>query len=216
MSYAARGMSGLAARLVLAATLTLSLAASAGVERTVTEGPDWTRVEEPGLRPVKAIWQGFKAVGYHSSLSLAEGNEKFPGIGSIEVLRGLRRGTIELVSNTYMSMAGSRPRPYTHVGQVNRFIERDPLLRNAADAAVGLGAASAAGAAQPAIGAAGIYGTQKIVDRAPLNPVLRQEFAAERRHQRELRRRAQENYLGDRAHTNSAPPGRGNLLREYR
>jgi hypothetical protein len=186
------------------------------VQPRVVQGPDWVQVEEPALRPFKGFWEGTKAFGYHSKMALASGNVKFPFFGSIEVLRGVRRGSIELVSNTYNSMGGSYPRPYGKMGRTNQFIEGDPLLRHVADAVTYAGVYSVANVSNLGGHVIGTLAAQKVVDQAPVNPEMRRAISEERRYRRERVRQAQEAYVGPRASINPAPPGRGDLLRPYR
>jgi hypothetical protein len=84
--------------------------------------------EEPALRPYKAFFQGLRALFDRSHEALREGNTKMPVIGSVEVVRGMRRGAIDCVEYTYRSVAGSLPPradEYKKAGSVNKYIDED-------------------------------------------------------------------------------------------
>lgn len=202
--------------LLLAVLLAASTAPAQVVEPRITMGPDWVQIEEPALRPFKGFWEGTKALGFQSRAALVEGNTKFPLIGSVEVLRGVRRGGIEMFSRTYMSMAGSHPRSYDRVGATNLFIEGDPVLRHAADAATYAGVYSVTGGSSIGGPVLGTMAVQKVVDQAPVNPELRRDVINQRKARRERVQRAQASYIGPRATVNAAEPGRGDLLKPYR
>jgi len=150
-------------------------------------------------------------VGYQSVRSFVEGNEKFPVLGSVEVFRGMRRGTVELVEGTYMGMAGTPARSYKQLGSTNKMIEAEPLLNVAADvaacAAIGFGSGRSIESAWGAT--AGLYGAQIVTDHSPLDP-RRQEKSQEREVVR-----AQRDYIGDRAKVNVKLNDTGNLLKKY-
>ncbi|MBI5096027.1 MAG: hypothetical protein HZB26_26775 [Candidatus Hydrogenedentes bacterium] len=188
--------------LVAAGVFVSSAGFAAEVKPKAKAEQDWEKVEEPALRPYKCLWSGMKSVVYNTTKSFAQGNEKLPILGSIEAFRGLRRGSVDLVSGTYMGMAGSKPRPYNELGRPNRIIEDDPLLRNVADTAP-----SALLTPYPVP----LFVAQKGVDRSPVAPEqykqnLKEQKKArmEKARQRELRK-----HLG----ITEQPEGRGNLLR---
>lgn len=99
----------------------------------------YRRVEEPALRPFRAFFRGIGAVFYQSAQALREGNEKFPGLGTVEVFRGLRKGGVELVQGTYMGMAGTEPWGYDEVGAANDMIDENLLLAYTLDTATAWG-----------------------------------------------------------------------------
>jgi len=99
----------------------------------------YRRVEEPALRPFRAFFRGIGAVFYQSVQALREGNEKFPGLGTVEVFRGLRKGGVELVHGTYMGMAGSKHWGYDEVGAANEMIDENLLLARLMDTATAWG-----------------------------------------------------------------------------
>lgn len=110
-------------------------------EDEMPRNPDfyYRRVEEPALRPYRAFLRGIGAVFYQSAQALKEGNEKFPGLGTVEVFRGLRKGGVELVHGTYMGMAGSKHWGYDEVGAANRMIDDNLLLAYTLDTATAWG-----------------------------------------------------------------------------
>ncbi len=110
-------------------------------EDEMPRNPDfyYRRVEEPALRPYKAFFRGIGAVFYQSAQALKEGNEKFPGIGSVEVFRGLRKGGVELVQGTYMGMAGTEHWGYDELGSANEMINENLLLAGFMDTATAWG-----------------------------------------------------------------------------
>ncbi len=172
---------------------------------------DWEKIEEPALRPYKALLRGVGAFGYQSLRGFVEGNEKFPVLGSVEVFRGMRRGTIEFVSCTTMGLAGASSLSYRTLGKANRTIEDDPGLNFMADVTASAipGLAGAAGAEGLAAGAASFYAAQKAVDHSPVDP-----NRAEKKYEREVMK-AQRQYIGDRALLNVKQNDTGNLLKKY-
>ena len=110
-------------------------------EDEMPRNPDlyYRRVEEPALRPYRAFFRGIGAVFYQSVQALKEGNEKFPGLGTVEVFRGLRKGGVELVHGTYMGMAGTEHWGYDEVGGANRMIDDNLLLAYTLDTATAWG-----------------------------------------------------------------------------
>jgi len=172
------------------------------VEVEPKPGPDWERVEEPALRPYKALWSGLKSVVFNTTKSFAQGNEKAPILGTVEVFRGFRRGSVDLISGTYMSMAGSEPRPYRKLSRPNRILEDDPLLRNVADTT------------PPALLTpvpVPIFVAQKAVDRSPVAPEQHKQYMKDLKKTRMERARMRE--LAKHQGLPEQPEGRGNLLR---
>ena len=176
--------------------------------------PDWVKVEEPALRPYKAVFRGVRALVFHTVKGLADGNEKWPGIGSVEIFRGFRVGMVELTNSTYKGMAGSKMPDYKVTTKPNKVIEKDIVLRNAADGLTAgfVFAGAGAGVADAAKAGTAIFAGQKIVDRSPVDP-KRKERADERKSRR---KEAQERYLEHRANINNKPENTGNLVRKFR
>src|SRR5690606_13039009 len=119
------------ARILTVTVLALCVAFTAVAES------EFGNPEEPALRPYKGLWRGIKAFTFNVVRSIDYGNRKFPGLGMVEIGRGVRYGAIELASSTYTGMMGSRPRPTRDYGRLNEFIDSDMLLRNAANLAGG-------------------------------------------------------------------------------
>jgi hypothetical protein len=135
---------------------------------TVSVADQFGNPEEPALRPYRGMWRGIKAFTYNVVKALNEGNRKFPGLGIVEVGRGVRYGTVELASGTYMGMMGSRPKPVKYYSRPNEILDNDWLLRNTADT---LGGAIFWGhwdAETNLAAAAGVFTAQKVVDHSPV------------------------------------------------
>ena len=188
--------------------------------------------EEPGLRPFKWMWRGVKAFAYQPVVALDQGNRKIPGLGSAEVFRGLRKGSIELDESVFRGMIGSVPpdaKDYRKLSTVNTVVDNDLLLRNATDFA----SCAYIGLITPASAAfgstAGTFVMQKIADHCPVVSRDKQvELAKQAEQVREGRKaaraqaaaasgksgveRAQEKYLGDRAIINKKPKLAGDLI----
>jgi len=202
---------------------------------------DWEKVEEPALRPVKALGRGFAAFWYQTVQGLAAGNERLPILGSVEIFRGMRHGIVEFTEHTATGMAHSAPRDWKVQGATNTVINEDILLRNAADfistAAIARFPGNAS-AADSVLFASGVHVGQKIIERSPDNPDkdarlearvqrARESYLMQVGHSRvtveeraRLReeepswKRAQRSYIGDRADVNPRDDrGGGNLLR---
>lgn len=125
--------------------------------------------EETALRPYKGFWRGVKAFTYNVVKSLDKGNRKFPGLGVVELGRGVRYGTVELLSSTYMGMAGSRAKPYRAYSRPNEILDSDWLLRNTADTLGGAVFWGHGGTIESNLtGAAGVFTAQKVVDHSPV------------------------------------------------
>lgn len=92
--------------------------------------------EEPALRPYKWLYQGVKSLFYHTGDQFVEGNLHAPVVGSVQGLRGLRRGTVSLGESAYRGVVYA-PVPsrehYKSLGAANSAIEQDMLLRNGSD-----------------------------------------------------------------------------------
>ena len=201
---------------------------------------DWEKVEEPALRPVKAVGRGFAAFWYQTVQALADGNERFPILGSIEVFRGMRYGLVEFAEHTTTGMAHSHPRDWRETGTANAVINDDILLRNAADFTTSAGIARVGGASlknSVAFGS-GVWAGQQLIEQSPDNPdkdarlearvqraresylmqtghrTLTVDERAQLREEEPEWRRAQRSYIGDRADENPRRDrGGGNLLR---
>jgi len=94
--------------------------------------------EEPALRPYKWVWHGLKSFVYQTKESFVRGNMNTPVVGSVETLRGVRRGSFEMVESTYRGgvFAPLPPRnthAYRELGMFNTYAESDWLLRNTSD-----------------------------------------------------------------------------------
>lgn len=170
-----------ARKLLAIAVLLLPLLAGADVVKAAYEGR-LGNPEEPALRPYKGIWRGVKALIRCPLEAVAEGNRKFPVLGTVEVFRGLRRGTIEFATNSYAGMAGSLPKEVDYRSKPNVLVESKPLGAAALDTATGalvLGGSGASGSVLKA--AVGVCAAQQIVDRSPLGaPPQKAETAAEK------------------------------------
>lgn len=201
---------------------------------------DWEKVEEPALRPVKAVGRGFAAFWYQTVQALAAGNERLPILGSVEVFRGVRHGLVEFAEHTSTGMTHSAPRDWKSTGAANTVINEDILLRNAADIATSVGIAGVGGASTESslLFGAGVWTAQQVVECSPDNPdkdarrdarvqraresylmqaghrALTVEERAQLREEEPEWKRAQRGYIGDRADENPRRNrGGGNLLR---
>jgi len=145
--------------------------------------------EEPAMRPYKWLFRGVLALLAHPVIAFKEGNMKTPVLGSVEVVRGLRRGAIELDESIFRGLVFTPPPPpgsWKEMGYVNTFLERDPFLAYLADFLAGgypyglkvhgpLGldfignVTGAAKAGQEAVElSAVIFAGQQVVDLAPM------------------------------------------------
>jgi hypothetical protein len=92
--------------------------------------------EEPALRPYKWLYQGVKSLFYHTGDQFVEGNLHAPVVGSVQGLRGVRRGTVSLGESVYRG-AVYAPVPsrdhYKSLGAANTAIEGDMFTRNSSD-----------------------------------------------------------------------------------
>ncbi len=92
--------------------------------------------EEPALRPYKWLYRGAKSLVFHTGDQLLEGNLHTPALGSVQGLRGLRRGTVELGESVYRGAVFAPVPPagdYKRLGSANTILERDFFLRNSSD-----------------------------------------------------------------------------------
>ena len=123
--------------LAVTGLVSLILCASAwGIEPTY-EGR-YGNPEEPATRPYKAMLRGVRAFVHQTGKAVAEGNEKVPVVGVLEIFRGIRRGTVEFCTSTYQGMAGSLVTdPIEDFGRPNLFVEKHPVVRDLSDAATG-------------------------------------------------------------------------------
>jgi len=173
--------------------------------------------ETPALRPYKWLWHGVKSLFYHTGKSFAKGNMGTPVLGSVEGLRGLRKGTVELGESAFKG-ALFTPVPqknyYKGLHNANETIGDEPFLKNLSDFAFSLP----------------FFPLMKVLDEHPgisddKVDILwsRAERTREaRREAREARKpalprvkAAQKRYLGDRAEFDNREQaeGRGNLLK---
>jgi hypothetical protein len=201
---------------------------------------DWEKIEEPALRPVKAVGRGFAAFWYQTVQALAAGNERFPILGSVEIFRGFRHGLVEFTEHTATGMAHSQPRDWKQTGTVNTVINEDILLRNAADFATNVAIARVPGNSMEnsLLFGSSIWTAQKVLEQSPDNPdkdarlenrvqraresylmqvghrTLTVEDRGRLREEEPSWKRAQREYIGDRADVNPRRDrGGGNLLR---
>lgn len=152
--------------------------------------------EEPALRPYTGLWRGIQAFSYNVVKGLDRGNRKFPGLGVVEMGRGVRYGTVELITSTAKGMAGSKPEPhYTEYQKPNEIIDSDMLLRTTANT-LGEGIIWAHGGSWESNlwGAAGTFTAQKVVDHSPVLSDREKELYL----QKVPRYTAQGRYLGRR------------------
>lgn len=176
--------------------------------------------EEPALRPYKWLYHGVKSLVYHTGDQFVEGNMHTPYLGSVQGLRGLRRGSVELGESVYRGGVYA-PVPhkdqYKMIGRANTIIERDFLLRNSSDFLFSWY----------------FFPAQKFVDYYPLEGDtkvnIRMREARETRAARDAAadareavdpeenrvKRAQRSYIGDRADygIQKSDLGRGNLMK---
>ena len=192
-------------RLTVLATLAFVCMSAAYAVQPAYFGP-MGNAEEPALRPYKWIWRGLKALGYQPVKAFEKGNLKTPVLGSIETLRGVRKGAIELGESAFRGLTYTAPPSKGHykgLGAVNTVIDSDLLLRNVAD------------------GLTTIYPVQKVIDHYPVQGedtqlAIEKKARAVRQARKEAAReraRARERYLGDRMVVNKPAPYTGNLLK---
>jgi hypothetical protein len=176
--------------------------------------------EEPALRPYKWLYRGVKSLVYHTGDQLVEGNAHTPFVGSVQGLRGLRRGTVELGESLYRGgvYAPVPPRDsYKSLSSANTYIENDLFLRNSTDFVFSWYFFPA----QKAVDYYPLEGNTKVglrMKEAREVRMARDAAAAEREKKdpREDRvKRAQRDYIGDRADygTKKSVNGYGNLMK---
>lgn len=171
---------------------------------------DWPKVEEKALRPYKGFFRGIRAFAHHTVTALAEGNEKLPVFGSVEVFRGVRKGTVELASSTYMGMMGARHKPYDYYSKPNVIIDSDPLLYHAADFATPLAMGTLASGVRTGLQTAVVVKAgHQITDSKPFIPDAPEPIDLDKHRVA----KAQERYIGKRAAVNAKTDGSGNLLK---
>lgn len=122
-------------RLLCLGLLALMLAPSAQALEPEYTG-QFGYAEEPALRPYKWFWIGAKSLGYQTKMGFVRGNMNTPVIGSVETIRGFRKGTIDLGENMVNGILyrAIPPKGYHKIqGDANNYIENDLLLRNASD-----------------------------------------------------------------------------------
>ena len=169
--------------------------------------------EEPALRPYKWMWHGVKSFMYQPIAALEQGNRKIPGIGSVQLIRGARRGSIELGEGVFRGLAGERPpacNQYKSLGQVNATIDTEPFLRSVADL-VAPEIVDAHPVTTPEERAA--MDAKVKVDKAARASALAAQKCESVRCKESAVKRARRNYVGERADINTRPPMTGNLLR---
>ena len=176
--------------------------------------------EEPALRPYKWMYHGIKSLFYHTGDQFVEGNLHAPGVGSVQGLRGVRRGTMSLGESTYRGLVFAPVPSRTHyksLGALNEAIESDMLTRNSSDFLFSWY----------------FFPVQKAIDNNPpegdTKVAIRQKEAKETRQARDEATRArkkvdaressmesaQRDYIGARADygTPKTKMGRGNLMK---
>jgi len=92
--------------------------------------------EEPALRPYKWMWVGVKGFFHQTRDGFVRGNMKTPVLGSVQTIRGVRRGTIDLAEYTWSGALyrSVPPRGFHRTeGNWNSAIESDLALRNISD-----------------------------------------------------------------------------------
>lgn len=97
---------------------------------------EYGNAEEPALRPYKWMWRGVKALFYQTGHSFAHGNMKTPVLGTAEVARGLRKGTLELGESTYHGLAFAPVPPkdsYKHTMRLNEMVDNEKARSNFSD-----------------------------------------------------------------------------------
>lgn len=124
--------------LVFTCMMLLALAGAADTVQSAYVGQFGNR-EEPALRPYKWMWHGLKSLVYQTGDSFQEGNMNFPVIGTVELGRGVRRGTAEFAESTWKGALFAVPPQGTgerckELGRLNEMLESDMLSRNASDA----------------------------------------------------------------------------------
>lgn len=89
--------------------------------------------EEPATRPYKAMYRGLKALFIQPVRGFKRGNDKYKYLGSVEAIRGVRQGGVELVESTYTGMAGKRQPDPKELQTLNAMIDSDRRIAALAD-----------------------------------------------------------------------------------
>lgn len=100
------------------------------------QGEEFGNNEEPALRPYKWIFNGVKSLVWHTKDQFVRGNMASPVTGTAMTLRGVRRGTVELLESTYRGAVFAIPPEkgyHKEIHTANTTIEQDPFLRNSAN-----------------------------------------------------------------------------------
>jgi len=204
-------MKAFACIVLLAASLLLWAQSSFAIEPAYS-GP-LGNPEEPAMRPYKWLWSGLKSLVYHPVVAFEQGNRKIPGLGSVEVFRGIRRGSVELDESAFRGILCTRPPAsdqYKKLGRANTAIEAEPLLSSVTDLLA-----------------------PNLVDAHPVTTAEeRTAMEVKAKADRETRKRdaaapaskgrgagmtalerARKEYVGERAEINRKPPLTGNVLR---
>lgn len=164
----------------LAASVMITLFATAGA--IAIEPSHWGKYgnpEEPAMRPYKSFWRGLKAFKYQQKATLDEGRQKAGAAGNVQVVRGVRRGLVEIAGSTYMGMAGSWPTPVEETHPANMYIEADRRRAALADwpVAAGMFWLVGAGSVGTVFGPGFTTVGQSEVDRYAMTPEERAKVA---------------------------------------
>lgn len=186
---------------------------------------EFGNAEEPAMRPYKWLWRGICAFVYQPVESFRAGNVKMPVVGTVETVRGVRRGSIELGESAFKGLQGSVPPRgddpnrqgdhYRELSSVNRGIEEEPFLSTVADAGV-----------IKLLDKYAPYGKEKqaiIENQAKAVREARMKAAEEKKPEvtptvarRQRVKDAQRSYLGDRYVESQKEPYKGNILKVAR
>ena len=207
-------------RLTLCALGAIILATGAFAVEPAYTGP-YGNVEEPALRPYKWAFSGIKSLFYHSGKSVADGNLKFPVLGTVELGKGVRTGGVELGESVFRGI-NFAPVPqdkdyYKDIHKANEKINKHRGSQEVADAVSTVGIFTLFG-----------YPVQKLVDKYPVKDEEeiaaykdeREKVKASKRAARKERKEsdleiAQKRHIGDRASLGSkkSKGETGNLLK---
>ncbi len=186
---------------------------------------EFGNAEEPAMRPYKWLWRGVCAFVYHPADSFRAGNVKMPVFGTVETVRGVRRGSLELGESVFKGLQGSQPPRgndinrqgdyYKELGSVNTTIEGDPLLSTVGDAGI-----------VKLLDKYALYDKEKqavIENQAKAVREARAQAAEERKPKttatvarKQRVKDAQKSYLGDRYVESQKEPYKGNILKVVR
>ena len=177
--------------------------------------------EEPALRPYKWLYRGVKSFFYNTGDQLVDGNMHVPFVGSVQGLRGVRRGSVELGESLYRGGVYA-PAPaaddYKRLGHLNTVIEDDMFLHNGSDFVFSWYFFPA----QKAVDCYPLEGDTKVEMRKESARAIRAERAAAWEARKSIDpnesdvKRAQRGYVGDRAdlgNTSKSDSYRGNLMK---